>query len=49
MGCKIFDFEGIYDSRFPIKSWLGFTHFKKQFGGNEIAYPGCYIKFRLPF
>lgn len=44
MGAKIFDFEGIYDSRFPNKSWLGFTHFKKSFGGKEIEYPGCYIK-----
>jgi len=48
-GFKIFDFEGIYDERFPNKSWLGFTHFKKQFGGKEILYPGCYTKFRLPF
>lgn len=48
MGCKVFDFEGIYDERFPNKSWLGFTHFKKSFGGTEILYPGCYIKFRLP-
>ena len=48
MGCKIFDFEGIYDSRFPNKTWLGFTHFKKSFGGKEISYPGCYTKLRLP-
>lgn len=48
MGCKIFDFEGIYDPRFPNKSWLGFTHFKRSFGGGEILYPGCYTKFRLP-
>lgn len=48
MGCKQFDFEGIFDDRFPIKSWLGFTHFKKQFGGSEILYPGCYTKFRIP-
>ncbi|KKP47629.1 MAG: Methicillin resistance protein [Candidatus Woesebacteria bacterium GW2011_GWA1_33_30] len=47
-GCKIFDFEGIYDDRFPNKSWLGFTHFKKSFGGSEVLYPGCYTKFRLP-
>lgn len=38
-GAMIFDFEGIYDSRFPDKSWLGFTHFKKAFGGVEIEYP----------
>lgn len=48
MNCKVFDFEGIYDERFPNKSWLGFTHFKKSFGGTEILYPGCYTKFRLP-
>src|SRR3989344_5041755 len=46
--CKVFDFEGIYDSRFPNKSWLGFTHFKCSFGGHEVEYPGCYTKFRLP-
>ena len=48
MGCRIFDFEGIYDDRFPNKTWLGFTHFKKSFGGKEIFYPGCYTKLRLP-
>jgi hypothetical protein len=47
-GCKVFDFEGIYDSRFPNKSWLGFTHFKKSFGGVEVLYPGCYTKLRFP-
>jgi len=47
-GCKIFDFEGVYDSRFPNKSWLGFSHFKRSFGGYEVIYPGCYTKFRLP-
>ena len=47
-GCKIFDFEGIYDERVPNKSWLGFTHFKKSFGGREVLYPGCYTKLRLP-
>ncbi len=46
---KVFDFEGIYDERFPDKSWLGFTHFKKTFGGKEIEYPGTYTKFLLPF
>ncbi len=48
MGCKTFDFESVYDSRFPNKSWLGFTHFKKSFGGREVLYPGCYTKFRIP-
>jgi lipid II:glycine glycyltransferase (peptidoglycan interpeptide bridge formation enzyme) len=48
-GCKIFDFEGIFDNRFPNKSWLGFSHFKKSFGGKEIEYPGCFVKNRLPW
>lgn len=48
MGAKVFDFEGIYDERFPNKSWLGFTHFKKSFGGYEVEYPGAFIKNRIP-
>lgn len=36
---KFFDFEGIYDERLPNKSWLGFTHFKKSFGGEEVSFP----------
>ena len=48
-GCKIMDLEGIYDERFPNKKWLGFTHFKKSFGGNKKEYPGAYIKTRFPF
>ncbi len=44
MGARIFDFEGIYDERFPNKSWLGFTHFKKSFGGYEVTYPGTFVK-----
>lgn len=47
-GCKVFDFEGVYDPRFPNKSWLGFSHFKRSFGGHEVEYPGCYTKSRLP-
>lgn len=47
-GAKIFDFEGIYDERFPNKTWKGFTHFKKSFGGYEIEYPGTFTKSRIP-
>jgi lipid II:glycine glycyltransferase (peptidoglycan interpeptide bridge formation enzyme) len=47
-GAKVFDFEGIYDERFPQKSWLGFTHFKKSFGGHEVLYPGCMARIRIP-
>jgi|WetSurSiteA1Bulk_404760.scaffolds.fasta_scaffold00067_9 lipid II:glycine glycyltransferase (peptidoglycan interpeptide bridge formation enzyme) len=45
--CKRFDFEGIYDERFPNKSWKGFSHFKKSFSGEEISYPGCFVKYNL--
>jgi len=37
---EVFDFEGIYDVRFPNKSWLGFSYFKKGFGGKAVTYPG---------
>ena len=46
-GAKILDFEGIYDERFPDKSWKGFSHFKKSFGGHEVEYPGVYTKIYL--
>jgi hypothetical protein len=49
MGCKIWDFEGIYDNRWPNKGWKGFSHFKKSFGGREIEFPGSYEKWRWPF
>lgn len=40
-GAKIFDFEGVYDSRYhsQTKSWRGFTHFKKSFNGVEVEFP----------
>jgi lipid II:glycine glycyltransferase (peptidoglycan interpeptide bridge formation enzyme) len=44
VGAKILDFEGIYDERFPNKSWKGFSHFKKSFGGHEVEYPGVFTK-----
>jgi len=43
-GAQYFDFEGIYDSRFPNEGWLGFSRFKKKFGGMEVEYPGAYTK-----
>jgi len=45
---KIFDFEGIFDERFPLPAWRGFTRFKKSFGGEEVEYPGAFIKWRFP-
>ncbi|HEY5601323.1 MAG TPA: peptidoglycan bridge formation glycyltransferase FemA/FemB family protein [Patescibacteria group bacterium] len=46
-GAKIFDFEGIFDPRYrkQTKKWVGFTNFKKSFGGNAIEYPGSFSKF----
>lgn len=46
-GAKLFDFEGIYDKRFPNKSWAGFTHFKKSFGGKNKKYEGTYTKWQI--
>jgi len=43
-GKKIFDFEGIYDERFPLNSWKGFSRFKMGFGGRIVTYPGCLSK-----
>jgi lipid II:glycine glycyltransferase (peptidoglycan interpeptide bridge formation enzyme) len=43
-GCNVWDFEGIYDPRWPNKSILGYTHFKQSFGGTEIEFPGSFTK-----
>lgn len=48
VGATNIDFEGVYDDRFPNKSWLGFTHFKKSFGGNVTQYPGAFTKIAFP-
>ncbi|MFH0937657.1 MAG: peptidoglycan bridge formation glycyltransferase FemA/FemB family protein [Candidatus Daviesbacteria bacterium] len=44
---KVFDFEGIYDPRFPKQrqSWKGLSQFKKRFHGKLIEYPQPQIKF----
>ncbi len=41
-GMSFYDFEGIFDQRWPQKRWLGFTEFKKKFGGSELEFPGCF-------
>lgn len=43
---KIFDFEGIYDPRFPKerRSWEKFSEFKKRFHGQIIEFPPPWIK-----
>jgi len=41
---KFYNFEGVQDRRFPLPKWEGFSEFKRRFGGYEIEYPGCFIK-----
>ncbi len=43
-GCKIFDFEGVYDERFPARqsNWQGFSKFKQGFGSKPIYYPQAF-------
>ena len=50
LGCHTFDFEGIYDHRFPkaTRNWEGFTYFKKKFGGKEIEFPTPLVKYYSP-
>ena len=51
LGYKQFDFEGIYDPRYPKErsKWQGFSEFKKRFHGTIIEYPPSYIKIYNPF
>lgn len=44
LGKKYFDFEGIYDERFPQKRWRGFSEFKRRFGGKIVEFVGCYSR-----
>lgn len=51
LNLKIFDFEGIFDHRFPQhrKSWQKFSEFKKRFHGTLIEYPPPWIKIYSKF
>ncbi len=41
---KFYNFEGVFDSRFPMAKWGGFSEFKRRFGGYEVEYPGSFMK-----
>ncbi|KKT65981.1 MAG: hypothetical protein UW58_C0015G0003 [Candidatus Collierbacteria bacterium GW2011_GWC2_44_30] len=43
-GIKFFDLEGIFDERWPQNRWLGFTEFKRRFGGERVSFPGSYFR-----
>jgi lipid II:glycine glycyltransferase (peptidoglycan interpeptide bridge formation enzyme) len=43
-GMKYFDFEGVFDSRWPQKRWKGFTEFKRRFGGELVQFPGGFFR-----
>lgn len=52
LGLNVFDFETIYDPRFPHehKKWIGYSEFKKRFHGTIVEYPQTWHKFyNLPF
>lgn len=46
LGVTTFDFEGIYDPRFPKekKSWANFSQFKARFHGTLVEYPHPQMK-----
>lgn len=47
--CKVFDFEGIYDERYPqTKNWKGFTKFKEGFEGKVVIYPQTLVRYYSP-
>lgn len=45
LGLKELDLEGVYDHRVPsTKTWVGFSHFKRGFRGEEIELIGSFVK-----
>jgi hypothetical protein len=43
-GLKFWDFEGVFDARWPQKKWKGFTEFKRRFGGRLVHFPGGFFR-----
>jgi lipid II:glycine glycyltransferase (peptidoglycan interpeptide bridge formation enzyme) len=46
MRCAIFDFESIYDPRYPKEAvkWKGYSEFKSRFHGEVVYHPQSWIK-----
>lgn len=42
LGLDIFDFDGVYDERFPRQKFIGFSRFKAGFGGKEVYFEPMY-------
>lgn len=47
-GCRLFDFDGIADTRFPYTDALQPTFFKHGFGGTERLFIGSFVKYYRP-
>lgn len=43
-GAIVWDWEGVYDPRYPNPRWKGFTQFKNTFGGEDVWLPGSFGK-----
>jgi len=46
-GAKVWDWNGLYDDRYPENRYIGFSFFKKRFGGVEMEFPGGFLGWRL--
>jgi len=46
-GAQLWDWNGLYDERWPEKRYLGFSFFKKRFGGVEYELAGGFLGWRL--
>jgi len=48
-GCHTFDLEGIYDPRYKVCRRLkALSIFKRKFGGEEITFPGSFVRYYNP-
>jgi lipid II:glycine glycyltransferase (peptidoglycan interpeptide bridge formation enzyme) len=43
-GKQWYDFDGIFDERYPFDRWRGFTRFKRSFGGEERFFSTAWQK-----